>query len=252
MDKKQIEAYVQQIRDALTEDAVDYIECNGNESLLSDKELGKLFGKKFITFEDYPRVWSGLSLEYDDVNSEMGLFSGWGHCIWSVKCNVKDPRSIIDCAIECLNNSQIEFDLDFDNVKYKFHDENKSRKVFDRLIQSFDKEYQIFIKRKSKDGDDEIEDPEDDPRWVDFYEKAEEIGMDALIEMGVKEDNAERMFEEFWDDAAIAKDNAEIDKYYKKLVVKFTEPYNKVIAEVCNVTCRIRLQMSDRYVYGMK
>ena len=78
------------------------------------------------------------------------------------------------------------------------------------------------------------------------------MGQDAVIEMGVKEDQAEMMFEEFWDDANIAKDDAEIDRNYQKLVVKFTKHYNKVIAETVNATCRIRLQMSDRYVYGMK
>ena len=248
MDKKQIDAYVQQIAGALTEEAMDYIVENGNEGLISDERLAKLFSKKFITFEDYPMGGMGMSLEYDDVNSEMGLFSGQGgYCIWSVKCNVKDPQSIIDYAIECLNNSPKEFDVEFD--KYKNKDENKSQKVFDRLIKALDKEYQKFLKRKAKE-DEEIEDPEEDGNWTDFYEKAEEMGKDAVIEMGVKEDSAEMMFEEFWDDASYAEDDAEIDKNYQKLVKKFTKHYNKVIAETVNAICRIRLQMSDRYVYG--
>ncbi len=188
-----------------------------------------------------------MSLEYDEVNSEMGLFSGQGHCIWSVKCDVKDPLSIVACAIECLNNSPKEFDVEFD--KYKNKDEHKSQKVFDRLIKALDKEYQKFLKRKAKE-DEEIEDPEDDGNWVSFYEKAEEMGMDAVIEMGIREDIAEMMFEEFWDAANIAEDDAEIDKSYLKLVKKITDYYNKFIPEVANVTCRIRLQISDRYVYG--
>lgn len=248
MDKQLIKSYVEQIQAGLTEEAVDYIEMNGDEDLISDEGLAKLFSKKFIVFDDYPMGCFGMSLEYDDVNSEMGLFSGQiGHCIWSVKCNVKDPQSIIDCAIECLNNSHKEFDVEFD--KYKNKDENKSQKVFDRLIKALDKEYQKFLKRKAKE-DEEIEDPEEDGNWTDFYEKAEEMGKDAVIEMGVSEDNAERMFEEFWDEASIAEDGAEIDKNYQHLVDKFTEYYNKVIAETVNATCRIRLQMSDRYVYG--
>ena len=101
--------------------------------------------------------------------------------------------------------------------------------MFDRLIKALDKEYQKFLKRKGKE-DEEIEDPEDDDNWVSFYEKAEKMGQDAVIEMGVKEDQAEMMFEEFWDDANIAKDDAEIDRNYQKLVVKFTKHYNKVIA----------------------
>lgn len=54
MDKKQIEAYVKQIADALTEEAMDYIVENGNETLISDEGLAKLFSKKFITFDAYP------------------------------------------------------------------------------------------------------------------------------------------------------------------------------------------------------
>jgi hypothetical protein len=249
MDKKQIDAYVKQIADALTEEAMDYIVENGNEDLISDEGLAKLFSKKFISFEDYPRGWFGMSLEYDDINSEMGLFSSWGHCIWSVKCDVKDPQSIIGCAIECLNNSPKEFDVEFD--KYKNKDENKSQKVFDRLFKALDKEYQKFLKRKAKKNE-EIEDPEEDGNWTTFYEKAEEMGKDAVIEMGVKEDQAEMMFEEFWDDANSARDDARIDKNYQALVKKFTKHYNKVIAETVNAICRIRLQMSDKYVYEMK
>ena len=45
MDKKQIEAYVKQIADALTEEAMDYIVENGNETLISDEGLAKLFSK---------------------------------------------------------------------------------------------------------------------------------------------------------------------------------------------------------------
>ena len=248
MEKNKIESYVQQISDALTEEALDYIIENGNGTLVSDEGLAKLFSKKFITFEDYPWGGMGMSLEYDDVNSEMGLFSSWGHCIWSVKCNVKDPQSIIDCAIECLNHSQIEFDVEFN--KYKNKDENKSQKVFDRLTKALDKEYQKFLKRKAK-VKEEIDDPEEDGTWTDFYEKAEEMGMDAVMEMGVMQDPAERMFDEFWDAANIAEDDAEIDREYQKLVKKFTEYYNKVIAETVNFICRIRLQMSDKYVYEM-
>ena len=77
------------------------------------------------------------------------------------------------------------------------------------------------------------------------------MGMDAVMEMGVREDCAEMMFEEFWDNASIAEDDAEIDRNYQKLVKKFTEYYNKVIAETVNFICRIRLQMSDKYVYEM-
>ena len=243
---EKIKSYVEQIKAGLTEKALDYICDNGNEDIISDEELCKLFSKKFISFEDYPRAWGGMSLEYDEIISEMGLFSGLGYCIWSVKCNVKDPQSIIACAIECLNNSVKEPDVEPD--KFKNKDENKSQKVFGRFIKALENEYQKFLKMKLKE-DEEIENPEDDGNWVSFYENAEQMGMDAVTKMGVREDSAEMMFDEFWDNANIAKDDAEIDKNYQKLVKKFTEHYNKYISEVVNVTCRIRLQMSDKYIY---
>ena len=45
MDKKQIGVYVKQIADALTEEAMDYIVENGNEDLIYDDGLAKLFSK---------------------------------------------------------------------------------------------------------------------------------------------------------------------------------------------------------------
>jgi hypothetical protein len=111
MDEK-IKGYVQQINDALTDDALDYIYDNGDDYMLSDGELGKLFSKNFMHKIDCPEG-NGLCLVYDENNAEIELFSLRAQMIvWSVKCDIQNVQSIIDATIECLNNCMKEGDLD--------------------------------------------------------------------------------------------------------------------------------------------
>ena len=105
MDEK-IKEYVQQINDALTDEALEYIDVNGEE------ELGKLFTKKFMNGVESPTGFS-LCLVYDRNNEEIELFSTNAQMIaWSVKCDIQNVQSIISCTIECLNNCMKEGDLD--------------------------------------------------------------------------------------------------------------------------------------------
>lgn len=111
MDEK-IKGYAEQISDALTDEALDYLIEHGNGNLISDEELGKLFSKRFVHKVDCPSG-RGLCLVYDENNSEIELFSLNAQMIvWSVKCDINNVQSIINCAIECLNNSMKEGDLD--------------------------------------------------------------------------------------------------------------------------------------------
>ena len=111
MDEK-IKGYAEQISDALTEEALDYLIEHGNGNLISNEELGKLFSKKFMHKLDCPSG-RGLCLVYDENNSEIELFSLNAQMIvWSVKCDINNVQSIIDSAIECLNNAMKEGDLD--------------------------------------------------------------------------------------------------------------------------------------------
>ena len=111
MDEK-IKGYAEQISDALTDEALDYLIEHGNGNLISDEELGKLFSKRFVHKVDCPSG-RGLCLVYDENNSEIELFSLNAQMIvWSVKCDINNVQSIINSAIECLNNSMKEGDLD--------------------------------------------------------------------------------------------------------------------------------------------
>lgn len=51
---ERIRGYAEQISDALTDDALDYLIEHGNGDLISDEELGKLFSKKFLQGTDIP------------------------------------------------------------------------------------------------------------------------------------------------------------------------------------------------------
>ena len=109
---QKIESYVKQIKDAITEEALDFLFDNGDANLISDEELGKLFSKKFMNEKDRPSGF-GLCLVYDRNTSEIELFSKNAQLIvWGVKCDIHNVQSIIDCAIECLNNCMKEGDLD--------------------------------------------------------------------------------------------------------------------------------------------
>lgn len=112
---ERIKAYIQQINDALTEEALDYLYDNGDEDILSDEELCKLFSKQFMheSTKDTCPYGGSLALVYDDTTTEMTLFSIFVRMTaWHVKCDIQNVQSIIDCAIECLNNCMKEGDLD--------------------------------------------------------------------------------------------------------------------------------------------
>ncbi len=111
MDEK-IKSFVQQINDSLTDEALDYLIEHGNGNLISDEELGKLFRKKFMHNLDCPSG-RGLCLMYDRDNAIIELFSMNAQMIaWSAKCDIQNVQSIIDGAIECLNNCMKEGNLD--------------------------------------------------------------------------------------------------------------------------------------------
>ena len=111
MDKK-IESYIQQIKDALTEEALEYIDFCGEEDIISEGELSKLFSKRFMNGVDSSTGFS-LCLVYDRNNEEIELFSKNAQMIaWRAKCDINNVQSIIDGAIECLNNCMKEGDLD--------------------------------------------------------------------------------------------------------------------------------------------
>ena len=113
MDKAKIESYVQQIRDGLTEEALNFINYNGYEDILSDEELMKLFHKEFIQDIHYTPESDGLCLVYDKDYSEIELLSLDLQCvIESVKCDVQNVQSIVDAAIECLNSCVKMEDMD--------------------------------------------------------------------------------------------------------------------------------------------
>ena len=103
MNEKSI-GYVQQIRDGLTEEALDFINHNGYEDILSDEELSKLFHKEFSYDINYTPESDGLCLVFDKDYSEIELLSLDLQCVvHNVKCDIRNVQSIIAASIECLN-----------------------------------------------------------------------------------------------------------------------------------------------------
>lgn len=113
MDKKQIEAYVQQIKEGLIPEAKEYLDEYGELHLISDNELAKLFTSDFRNKKDGPEG-CGLCLVYEKKKSEIVLFSIDLQCkVWGVKCDVNNTQSVIDSAVECLNHSMKQDDIDW-------------------------------------------------------------------------------------------------------------------------------------------
>lgn len=101
---EKIQSYIDAIVNGLTDEAMDELGGNGDGDLISDEELSKLFTKKFMHRDECPHGYD-FYLVYDENNAEMELFSTVEQCIkWSVKCDINNVQSIIDCAIECINH----------------------------------------------------------------------------------------------------------------------------------------------------
>jgi len=99
-----IQSYVDKIVAELTDEAMDALCDYGDDDLMQDDQLAKLFSKKFIHNKDYPQGLN-LCLKYDETKKEMDLYSINERSVkWSAKCDVNNVQSIIDCAIECINH----------------------------------------------------------------------------------------------------------------------------------------------------
>ena len=99
-----IQSYVDEIAAGLTDEAMDALCDYGDDELMQDEELRKLFSKKFQHREDYPMGFD-LCLLYNENKGEMELYSRYGRGVkWFVKCDINNVQSIISCAIECINH----------------------------------------------------------------------------------------------------------------------------------------------------
>ena len=104
-DKKAIiQSYVDEIAAGLTDEAMDALCEYGDDDLMQDEELRKLFSKNFQHREDCPEGFD-LVLLYNEGNGKMELYSkSEKSAKWSVKCDINNVHSIISCAIECINH----------------------------------------------------------------------------------------------------------------------------------------------------
>ena len=119
--KEKLQPYVDEIVAGLSEEALDYLYENGHEELISYEELCKLFKDPFGFNKQLPHtMFNQLYLRYNKRGKIelMSLLSS--NAIWSAKCDLNDPKSIISSAIECLNYCMKEGDIDWvDHSKVK-------------------------------------------------------------------------------------------------------------------------------------
>lgn len=102
--EEKIQAYIEQITSGLTDEALQALGWYGDDRLISDEELGKLFSKKFMHKEEVPRG-DDLCLIYNKEKEELELYSIYMQRVdWSVKCDINNVQSIIDSATECINH----------------------------------------------------------------------------------------------------------------------------------------------------
>lgn len=103
--KDKLQPYIDEIVKGITDEVLDELYDNGEEDLVSDEQLSLLFSNKFKEGKEY-LLGGDNSIGYDVDKAEMVLYSSYDKCTkWSVKCDINNVKSIIDCAIECINHN---------------------------------------------------------------------------------------------------------------------------------------------------
>lgn len=118
--KEKLQPYVDKIVAGLSEEALYYLYENGHEELISYEELCKLFKETFGLNKEYPQTYFCQPYLKYNKRGKMELRAiHLKDAIWSVKCDLNDPQSIISSAIECLNHCKRMDDIEWlpENVR---------------------------------------------------------------------------------------------------------------------------------------
>ena len=119
--KEKLQPYVDEIVAGLTEEALEYLDESGKDELISYEELCKIFKEPFGFNRQNPHTFfNQLYLKYNK-RGRIELMSILSQdAIWSAKCDLNDPKSIITSATECLNHCMKEADIDWvDHTKVR-------------------------------------------------------------------------------------------------------------------------------------
>lgn len=122
-------------------------------------------------------------------------------------------------------------------------DETSCQMLLNDLIQEVDKHYQAFLKREAPyNRPNEPQSSMLDRNWMSFTSKVTGSLADKCLEkMGLNEDEAYNLYHDF--------DHCFEDEEFEQALKKNTELYNKPIAEVYYILCKIYKDMSEKYVY---
>ena len=114
--KERLQPLVDEVVAGLTEDALDYLDEQGYNILISYGQLCKLFKEPFGFNRQFPNTgeYGGLCLIYSKKKKEVQLYYyPLQATVWGAKCDMQNVQSIKDAAIECLNNC-----MKLDNVDW--------------------------------------------------------------------------------------------------------------------------------------
>ena len=125
----------------------------------------------------------------------------------------------------------------------RIKDEATCQKALDNLIQEVDKLYQAFVKREAPyNRPNEPQSSMFDRNWLSFTSRATGSLADKCLEqMGLNRDEAYNLYHDF--------DFCFEDEEFEQALKKNTELYNKPIAEVYYILCKIYKDLSEKYVY---
>ncbi len=120
--KEKVQPLVDEIVAGLSDETLEYLEENGLEDLISYEELSKLFKETFGHNKEYPQTYFCQPYLKYNKRGKMELRAiHLKNAIWSAKCDLNDPKSIISSAIECLNHCKRMDDIEWlpENVRKK-------------------------------------------------------------------------------------------------------------------------------------
>ena len=124
----------------------------------------------------------------------------------------------------------------------RIKDEATCQAALENLIQEVDKNYQAFANREAPyNRRDEPQSSMFDRNWLSFTSIALDMAKKCLSQMGLNKDEIFNLYRDF--------DRCFEDEEFAQALKNNAGLYNKPIAEIYNILCRIYKGLSEKYVY---
>jgi len=145
--------------------------------------------------------------------------------------------------IERILESEVDGKLVSVSTSKRIKDEAKCQELFDELFQEVDKYYQAFVKREPPyNRPNEPQNSFLDRNWLSFTSRVTNTLADKYLrQMGLNEDEAYDLYHDF--------DSCFEVEEFEQALKKNTELFNRPIAELYYILCKIYKDMSEKYIY---